>query len=121
MKNINELVSYTFGVRNQAHLYHFQTTSYAEHMALDAFYTGMLDQLDELVELYQANHDKIELNSAYPSLANYTDSQAVQDLIADYVMQIQEMKNHLSGDDIHGILDDMIGLGNKTRYLLSLS
>ena len=50
---MNNYVSYCFGLRSQIHLFHLQTTSYAEHKALEEFYTQLLELFDTLVETYQ--------------------------------------------------------------------
>jgi DNA-binding ferritin-like protein len=50
---IEELVARVFTARNLAHLAHWKTKSYAQHMALGDFYDSIIDQLDALVEAYQ--------------------------------------------------------------------
>lgn len=39
--------------RNQAHIYHLQTTSFAQHKALQKYYEGIIPLVDGLVESYQ--------------------------------------------------------------------
>lgn len=39
--------------RTQAHIYHLQTTSFAQHMALQGYYDGIIPLVDGLVESYQ--------------------------------------------------------------------
>jgi len=50
---IEELVSRAFTARNVAHLAHWKTKSYAQHVALGDFYDSIIDQIDALVEAYQ--------------------------------------------------------------------
>lgn len=50
---IEELVSRVFTARNVAHLAHWKTKSYSQHMALGDFYDAIIDQVDALVEAYQ--------------------------------------------------------------------
>ena len=50
---IEQLVAKTFATRNAAHLQHWKTKSYAEHMALATFYDEVIDLVDSLVEAYQ--------------------------------------------------------------------
>jgi len=52
---IEELVSRIFKTRNQAHLSHWKTKSYAEHQALGGFYDDVIDALDKLVEATQGS------------------------------------------------------------------
>jgi len=42
--------------RNQAHIYHLQTPSYAQHIALQGYYEGIIPLIDELVESYQGKY-----------------------------------------------------------------
>ena len=45
--------------RDQAHIFHWQTTgagSFAAHMALSAYYTAITDMIDALVETHQGKH-----------------------------------------------------------------
>ena len=42
--------------RNQAHIYHLQTNSYAVHKALNVYYEGIIPLIDGLVESYQGRY-----------------------------------------------------------------
>ena len=42
--------------RNQAHIYHLQTESFAVHKALQEYYEGIVDLIDGLVESYQGRY-----------------------------------------------------------------
>ena len=48
-----EMISLLLHSRTQAHTLHLQTESYPEHMALNAYYTGIGDLVDGLVESFQ--------------------------------------------------------------------
>lgn len=50
---IEELIARVFKTRNQAHLSHWKTKSYAEHQALGSFYDDVVNVLDKLVEAHQ--------------------------------------------------------------------
>ena len=52
---IEELVARIFKTRNQAHLSHWKTKSFAEHEALGSFYDELIDKLDGLVEACQGS------------------------------------------------------------------
>ena len=51
---IMQLVARVFCSRNEAHMNHWNTQSYAQHMALEGFYEDVLGPIDDLVEDYQA-------------------------------------------------------------------
>lgn len=42
--------------RNQAHIYHLQSNSYAQHIALQAYYEGIIPLIDGIVESYQGTY-----------------------------------------------------------------
>jgi DNA-binding ferritin-like protein len=54
-----KLVSTLMASRDQAHIFHWQTTgdgSFAAHLALNAYYDAIPDMVDALVEAYQGKH-----------------------------------------------------------------
>jgi DNA-binding ferritin-like protein len=54
-----KLISTLMASRDQAHIFHWQTTgegSYAVHKALGKYYDVIPDMLDSLVEAYQGKH-----------------------------------------------------------------
>lgn len=53
---VEDFVARTLSTRDCAHLNHWHTSSYAEHVALGDFYEDLLDKLDEYVECYQGKY-----------------------------------------------------------------
>jgi DNA-binding ferritin-like protein len=54
-----KLISTLMASRDQAHIFHWQTTgpgSFAAHMTLGAYYEAVPDLVDALVEAYQGKH-----------------------------------------------------------------
>ena len=53
---IEKLIARVFATRNAAHVAHWKAKgmgSYARHVALDEFYSEIIGQLDEIVEIHQ--------------------------------------------------------------------
>ena len=50
---INELVERVFTTRNLVHFAHWNTNSYASHVALGDLYDAIVDAVDDLVETFQ--------------------------------------------------------------------
>jgi hypothetical protein len=50
-----------FQSRDITHLAHLSTKSYAEHMALNSYYDGLLDFIDGFVEAYQGLYGIVKL------------------------------------------------------------
>ena len=55
----SEFVGHLFLARDVAHSVHLNTRSYAQHVALQAFYEGLPELIDTFVEAYQGRHDLI--------------------------------------------------------------
>lgn len=53
MKKPEEFVSALFEIEVMAHIAHFQTTSFSQHMALNELYSAMPELRDSFVEAYQ--------------------------------------------------------------------
>lgn len=48
-----QLISRCFAARTAAHIAHLKTKHYACHVALNEFYDGVIDAVDEFAECYQ--------------------------------------------------------------------
>lgn len=57
---IGRLIALLFLAREIAHREHLRTKSYAQHMALNAFYDGIVDIADSIAEAYQGRHGIID-------------------------------------------------------------
>ena len=69
------------GSRDQAHIFHWQTTgtgAFAAHMALAAYYEALPGMLDTLVETYQGKYGIIEGYTAPDNFTSYDKSTAVK-------------------------------------------
>lgn len=56
---IHELIARLFQTRDAAHLQHWNTSSDAEHRALEKFYVDSIELIDTFVECYQGAFGKI--------------------------------------------------------------
>lgn len=55
-KITGEFIDTIMGAVPQTHRFHLMTNNYADHMALNGFYTELPDIIDLLAELYQGTH-----------------------------------------------------------------
>jgi hypothetical protein len=107
-----------FQSRDIVHLTHLQTTSLAEHKALNKLYEGLLDLTDELIETYFGTIGK-RLNVKIPA-SEYMNAKAHCIFMKDYIMQHRGIFGK-ENTHIQNILDEIIALYTKTLYLLSLT
>jgi hypothetical protein len=115
----NEWVKLLMHSRDQAHLWHLQTKSYAEHIALNTYYDAVLLLMDSLLETLISEGGRPE-GGFVIELANYSTGAATHHL-TELVSTINELRKGLPNrTDVQNICDEIIALANKTKYLLTL-
>jgi len=57
---VQEFVGALFEIETTAHIAHLQTTSYAQHMALNELYTSIVDWRDDFCESYTGKYGIIK-------------------------------------------------------------
>ena len=104
----------------QAHLFHWQTTSYAEHKALGALYDYVHDFKDGLIEKIMGYTGKRPSPYKIEPLINCSASQCVSDLLV-FASQLKQYGEKNSFHDVCNLADSLSGKAAKTKYLLTLS
>jgi hypothetical protein len=120
MASIVEIVSYFNSAKQQAIVWHHQTTSYSEHKALENFYTEILGLLDGLSESYAGIYGRLK---GY-DVEDLMDWSGLDNTIAYYKgcyewLQI-ERKSAPQDSFIQNQLDEIAQLLGQTLYRLSL-
>lgn len=101
----------------QAHIYHLQSDSYAQHMALCTYYTGMPATIDALAELIQGRYGIIK---GYKAPAPYLeDNNVVEYFKALSDMAEAERANLPQDSNIQNSVDTVIDLIQSTLYKLT--
>ena len=109
-----KLIGTLFHSRDVMHIGHLQTTSFAEHKALNGYYDGILDLADKFSEVYFGRFKRVEI--VIPEAKNM-----------DAITHLKEMQSTIDTErnnypsELQNILDEMLALINKTLYLLTLN
>lgn len=111
-----------FESREVAHIYHLQVKgddgSHASHLALQTYYEGVLDLIDDLIEAYQGQYDIVE------GYENIDLKEVANDKIQYFIELGQFIKqtrySAIPQDDAHlqAIVDEILILVYKTLYKL---
>lgn len=111
---IEGLIATTFAARNQAHIEHWNTTSYAEHVALGDFYDSILDLVDNFVECYQGKFGLVGKVKLVPS------SQPLLEMLKEDVVWMEENHEKICRNvsALCNLLDTITELYLKTIYKL---
>lgn len=110
-----------FHARQQAHFWHLDTKSFAEHKALEGFYTEILDLIDKLLEVYMGKGRRIDFGNVRMTFHGYNRDKMIEYLkkISRYVNRAKKSLRESDGD-LANIMDEILGLTNKTLYLFTL-
>ncbi len=117
MKELEELISQLLHSRTQTHIYHLQTKSFAEHMALGSYYDGVVGLIDGLAESYQGKYDIIKSYKNY-SLDNYSSNSQLITYFKALSKKIEDVHAKVKDTYIQNQLDTINELINSTVYKL---
>ena len=112
--DFTQMVSEILTSRNQAHIFHLQTKSFAEHKALNDYYDEIVDLVDAYVEAYQGAYEQIK---SFPSAFHQPKD------IVKYLQSLQkfvkEARNDLPEDEqLCNLVDAIADLIDSTTYKL---
>lgn len=116
------MVDKLLGLLNQIKIYHWQTSSYAEHKALGKAYEALDGLVDTFIESYMGSTGEKVKAGFKLTLTDYTPKSAKELMDQAYTFMTGELDNALSGkSELLNIRDEMLGVIQQTRYLLTLS
>jgi len=120
MASIVEIVSYFNDAKQQAIVFHHQTTNFSEHKALNEFYDEIVDLLDDLSESYAGIYGRLTPYSV-EDLQDWTSTEATIAYYKDCYMWLQnERKTAPQESWIQNQLDEIAQLVASTLYKLTL-
>jgi DNA-binding ferritin-like protein len=120
LETIASKLSYFY---EQIHLLHWQTTSYAEHKALNKLYDKVGDLQDEIIEKimgYSGKRVKAYRIDALKDYATGMPNQVVKELVA-FAKNLEEFGEANNMPDIENVAQSLSGEAAQTLYLLTLS
>lgn len=116
-----EFISRLHDSKQQSIVWHHQTTSYAEHKALNNYYDEILELIDELVESVSGVYGR-PTGYSVSTLQNYSGhEQLVKYYKGLYEFVQKERKTIYQDSWIQNQVDEIAKLIAQTSYLLTLS
>lgn len=110
----SKFIGTLFQSRDMMHIAHLQTTSFAEHKALNMYYDEILDLTDKFTEAYFGFAKRVEIvipeSKVMDSMNHMKELRSILDT---------ERPNYPS--ELQNIIDEMLGLVDKVLYLLTLN
>lgn len=97
------------------HLMHLKTKSYSQHVALGAYYEGIVPLVDGFAEAFQGTYSVIE---NYPDAHTVGDEKPV-DYLDDLCVYVDAKRKKLPQDTmLQNIIDEIVQLLDSTLYKL---
>ena len=119
MKNFETLISMLLHSKTQAHVFHLQTKSYAEHMALAGYYGGIDDLVDGLVESYQGKYGIIKNYESF-KVDSYKDNSQLQAYFKTLDKEVTKLRADTDKDTyLANQVDTVVELIQSTLYKLA--
>ena len=98
---------------------HWQTKSYAQHIAFEKTYEAIEDNADRFVEIYQGKYGIVKI-VCQPILLNIDDEGLIGFINNHVNYFLNEFEYEDDDVDLMAIRDEIIAELNKLKYLLTL-
>jgi hypothetical protein len=99
-------------VRQNAHIIHLASKSYAEHKALGSFYEDLIGFADSLIETYQGQYGLVNIEQI---IKNENNAETFLNKVAKEFVAAHDIFDK-KDTHIHNILDEIVALTYQTLY-----
>ena len=121
--DVSKFISKLLESREMAQVYHWTVKgdmgSHAAHLALESYYSGVIEFIDDIVEIHQGQYGLIE---GYDQIAtDETRSKDKLDYFKEVVEFVKAERTCVKAEDthLHNIIDEVVALLYKTIYKLT--
>jgi hypothetical protein len=115
-----ELLTTILQIQGQLRIFHWQTDSYAEHIAFGETYNKIVELFDDLVEVYSGKYKKLFLGEL--TKIDFADLTMINInvFIKSAVDFLSDLFNSDQDCELKNIKDEIVALLHKLNYLLTL-
>lgn len=121
--DVSKFISKLLESREMAQVYHWTVKgdmgSHAAHLALEAYYTEIIEHIDEIVEVYQGQYGLIE---GYDQIAtDETRSKDRLEYFKEVVEFVRTKRSCIKQEDTHlqNLIDEVVAILYRTIYKLT--
>ena len=120
----HEIVPVLFRFRQQLHVYHWQTTSYARHKASDELLGSLTDFIDKFMEIYFGKYGRVafpeEVNIKIGNMSDENGMKFLDEMIHYYIEVLPTYLDSRNDTDLLNLRDEILGTTNQIKYLYTL-
>jgi len=114
----NRYVGMLMNSREQAHMFHLTTNSYAQHKALQKYYEGIVPLLDAWAEAYMGKYGRLKRITTNKRFLR--DPKKARVYFRSLLGRIRRLKLPRGDTYLKNIQDEITALIRSTLYMLSL-
>jgi len=123
--NSAEIIKTLFRYRQQLHVYHWQTKSYARHKASDQLLGELTEFIDEFMETYFGKYGRVNFSkNVNINIGNMSDEEGLQfldEMINYFINELPKFLNPKTDTDLLNLRDTILGNTNQIKYLYTLN
>ena len=118
-----DIIEFSLKVLNQVRVFHWMTTSYAQHKALGDLYDALNKNIDTLVETYMGNMGLKERRPPIFQIQTVASSDlaTLPPFLKQAYNKLKGFRNKIKIPEIQNVVDELSSNINQTVYLLKLS
>lgn len=117
---VAKFISIAFAARTLTHFEHLSTNSYAKHIALNEFYSGIVDLVDKFVESHQGVYGVITMYPDTITKFSTNDSGKFSiGYLSNWISQNRKNPQFPQDTSLQNILDEIVDLCNTTLYKIN--
>lgn len=105
----------------QLRVFHWQTTSFAQHKAFGEIYDELNDIIDEFVETFTGKYGRNQANLRMEITLTSLSEEVLPRYLDAFTSFLESMDKEIDDTSILNIRDEMLGQVNKLRYLLTIN
>lgn len=117
------IISYMLEMVAQYKMFHWQTTSYAQHEAFGKIYDSLNDLTDTFVEILIGKYGRITDYSEIPVSRKFNVDEVKNYINGNikFMLKLDSFLNSYKDKDLLNLRDEILGELNKLKYLLTLN
>jgi hypothetical protein len=116
-----QIIEWSFNTLNQVKLFHWATTSFSVHKALDSLHDDLSALVDQLVETYIGNGRRQPLKLFHVATEAHTNVAELIPFLYEKYTELKKVRQGLRQSELQNIVDEMLTTLNQVQYLLQLS
>ena len=118
--DLNKITQFFFTLQLLNKVYHWNTQSYARHMATDRFNVTMQTTIDKFMEVFIGRYQLKPIVSNVELKAKYLTDEGIKEYLIKGKKYIQQLETIIADSELLNIRDELLAEINQTLYLFEL-